>query len=151
MAAIAKARLGLKRFIRRVTSANPAADAVLTETVDDGEVWRLLSMRFDLATSATAGSRQIVVTIKDASTTLFQLVCSVTQAASLTYTYQVQPITSVSNLTINDTARGIIIPMPDVLLPAGTEIEVSAINTQTGDDFTAAELLVEASLVEDTK
>ena len=65
-------------------------DSDKTITVDTDYIWRILSIHIKLATTSTAGNRQIVVEYQDASgNVLYEVRAGAVQAASLTRYYQI--------------------------------------------------------------
>lgn len=100
-----------------------ANDSDKTFTVTATEEWQIQSIWVELATTATAGNRQLVVEIQDGSSdVIFQVRAGVTQAASLTYYYAFGP--NLVDLTAVRDSDYVSTPMPPLVLPAGYIVRI---------------------------
>ena|SRR3990172_884194 len=118
-------------------------DSDKTLTVPAGKEWRLQFLRIGLVTTATVGTRNIRVTIKDdGGNTLWQRDFPATQAASLTRTYLLAA--DMPNDAGFDSAGIIRMEQSAFVLPAAYAIQVLDFNAvdAAADDMTLR-LLVE--------
>lgn len=126
--------------IRSIAGSNPAANTEIVETVPAGARWRLQSIRFALTTDATAANREVAITFDDGTTVYAEAHSGANQAASLTRQYTAARV-GVRGAAA--TGTGILIAIPDLVLPAGHRISTATTNRQATDDFGAPQLLVE--------
>jgi|ERR671918_1334537 hypothetical protein len=129
--------------LRSVAGADPGAGAEISDTVPSGARWRLHSWRASLVADGTVANRTVTLIIDDGTTELFRQDASAAQTAGQTRAYQAYN-TGVAADLVGSTFR---LPMPfPVLLPAGARIRTSTANLQAGDNWGAAQILVEESL-----
>lgn len=76
-------------LLRSIAGTDPAAGSEISESVPTNARWQLRSMRFSLVTSADVGDRRPGIIVDDGTSTLLTRYFGVTQAASLTRTYEV--------------------------------------------------------------
>lgn len=107
-----------------LTSDEAANDSDKTIAVTAGQAWHLLWLWVELASTATAGNRQIVVEFQDAANDVVgQLRAGAVQAASLTYYYMFAP--ALADLTALRDTDYLMTPMPPtMILNAGYQIRV---------------------------
>lgn len=122
------------------TGSDPAADTEWSETVPDGKVWRVLSIRATLVTDANAANRQVSVTLTDATNTFFRSSSASVQAASLTHIYTVADLPGV---VVGASSLVHQVPLPPMLLPPGTVIASVTTNKQATDNWGAPVFYVE--------
>ena len=129
---------GLQRV---ATVANPAAGADWSITVPAGAQWLLQSVNAQLVTSATAGTRIPSLVITDnAAHVVFTGVASLSQAASLTYTYSWSP-GAVASPAGSTSVSG---PLPALLrLQPGWVIKTVTQGIQAGDQWSAISLAIQ--------
>lgn len=104
--------------------------------IPSGTSWRVRRMIVNLVTTATAGARQLVLTVEDGSTVLFKIAAGITQIASLTHDYVFFAGAPRETALIDDS---VLIPIPDLLLVrAGVSLRVrdSAAIDAAADDMT---------------
>jgi len=100
-----------------------ANDSDKTFTVTATEEWQIQSIWVELATTATAGNRQLVIEIQDDSAdVIFQVRAGAVQAASLTYYYAFAP--HLVDLTAVRDSDYLMTPFPALVLPAGYIIRI---------------------------
>jgi len=112
-------------------------------TVPAGQIWRVLWIHVELATTATVGNRQIAIEGRDASDDIiFSESAGAVQAASLTYTYTCQP-GAVREAAFVNGQINLPIP-PDFILPAGYDVHIfdSAAVAAAADDM-VVQMMVE--------
>ncbi len=123
-----------------VAGTNPAAGAEITETVPANARWYLRALRATLVTDATVATRTVNFIIDDGTTTLVLLASAPTQAASLTYNYNVRYAGFSSGLIGTDN----FIPSPfELVLFQGWRFRTSTTNLQAGDNWGAPQMEVE--------
>ena len=132
--------VGLPGALRSLLGTDPAANVEIAETVPTGARWRLLSLRAALVTDANAANREVAITFDDGTTVYAEAHSGVNQAASLTRQYTATP-GGVRGAAA--TGTGILIAIPNLLLPAAHRIATSTTNRQAGDNWGAPQLLVE--------
>lgn len=101
-----------------------ADDSDKTFTVPADTEWQLLSIWVEYTSTATAGTRQLVVEIQDSSNDVIgQIRAGATQAASLTYYYQFAA--GMADLTAVRDTDYLMCPLPPTwILPAGYKVRV---------------------------
>ena len=115
------------------TSADPAAGAELTYTMNDAETWRIIAITFTLVTDATVTNRRVHIQFNPKQNGIFDIPCSVDQGASLTRKYHCVPI---GTLGAYSDDNDIIIPIPDNLFLQGeSKITTQTTNLQLGDNL----------------
>lgn len=124
-----------------VSVAQPAAGVDWGQLVPTGARWLLRAIKATLATSATVGNRQPALLITDGLNNLVQDPSPLTQAASLTQTWNWVPglpTMGVATLTVQQMA----LPFP-IVLKAGWQVKVSTVNLSGTDQWSAVFLDVE--------
>jgi len=124
-----------------VTGSSPSAGDDLTIPVPTGKVWRLLSLRFALTTSATAANRRVKLRLSDASDNIvYEVPAASTQAASLTKAYTA----AAGAQNVADSDGSLVLALPtEIVLGPGYKILTACVNLQAGDSFDQLALLVE--------
>lgn len=126
--------------IRSVSGRDPAAGAEISITVPAGAVWRVLGLRFELVTDATAADRQVDLLIDDGANTLLRIEPPAVQAASLTRGYNCGPGLPARTVLTSQ----FLMPLPvDTLLAGEWRIRTVTANLQAADNFGAVYLWVE--------
>lgn len=98
-------------------------DSDKTITVTASYQWRIQWIWIELATTATAGNRQLVIEIQDSATdVVFQMRAPIVQAASLTRYYLFAPMGA--ELTAFRDTNYIYAPLPPIQLPASYIIRI---------------------------
>ena len=98
-------------------------DSDKTLTVPANEEWIVKSIWIELATTATAGNRQLVVEIQDdAADVIAQFRLGIVQAASLTRYYQLAP--QLINMTAFIDTDFLTMPIPEIYLPASYVVRI---------------------------
>lgn len=119
--------------------ANPAAGEGFTYYVPPDSWVRPLSIYFTLATSATAGNRYALYTIKDGDGNIFTRTNAGTgQPASITSDYSLVAGMPVTNAIPNVTANAAI---PDLVIPSGWQIELEVIGILAGDQVSTIRMM----------
>lgn len=116
-----------------VTVANPAAGANWTYTIPDGTDFLCKAIRFRLVTDANVAARRARIEFRQSTTIIHQAVCSNTQAASLTYDYNIAMDGAAEVLSATYINRS----MPDIRLKDSDTIRVQTDSIQVGDQFSA--------------
>mgnify|MGYP005851461327 CR=1 FL=1 len=127
--------------LRTVVGTDPPPGNQISETVPTNARWRVLAIRFVLATSAVTATRRVQLSFNVGGNIIYSLNSGDTQAASTTITYNWiagQPIDI-------PTALGQIIdPIPPfIFLKGGDMITTFTLNMQSGDNFSAPTTYVE--------
>ena len=121
-----------------LTVANPAAGANFSQTVTAGQVWEVFAIRALLTTSATVAARSFSIVFDDGANFNFRHEAAVSQAASLVYAYNCNPVGVLwTPIALNT----YLVPIPPVMLPAGSRIRSIVNNIQVGDQFSEVEIL----------
>ena len=97
-------------------------DSDKTFTVPAGKCWRLQFLQGQLATTATAGNRQMAVIIGDGTNTVWYKLFGSTQAASLIRRYYAS--VNLPDDVAFDSAGGIRMGMLDWVIPAGWTVRL---------------------------
>jgi len=117
------------------TSTNPAAGVELSLGVPSNALWRVRALNFTLVTDANAATRTVSVRMTTSNGVIYEFISPVTQTASLTRNYRVQPVGAG---LVTSVATEIIIPMADeIWLDNGSTITTVTNNKQATDDFGA--------------
>jgi hypothetical protein len=126
--------------IRSITGTNPAAGAEISETVPTNARWKLLAMTYSLVTSAAVATRTALLSVDDGGNVLTILPPAATQAASLSFRY------NVGNLGIAVATDPAQIQVPisnNILLLPNWRLRTATTGLQAGDDYAAPQLYVE--------
>lgn len=119
-------------------TAAPAAGANFTFTVTASQVWEIFGVRALLTTSATVATRTYSIIFDDGTNVIFRHEASLTQAASLAYGYSSN---NVGALWTPITNNVYLVPIPQLMLPAGGRIRSQVTNIQAGDTLTECTVL----------
>jgi hypothetical protein len=126
--------------MRSITGTTPAAGAEISETVPAGAMWRLISIFYQLNTSATVASRFLSLIVDDGTNILFNplgLVTSIPAGNNERMTW------SAGGPSFQSTGF-CATPLPvDLFMPAGYRFRTSTPAIQAGDQYTAPQYLVE--------
>ena len=124
-----------------------ANDSDKTFTVPASTEWQVLWIWVELATTATVGARQLVVQLQDsASDVIGEVRVGATQAASLTYYYQIGPGIA-DHTALRDTDYLMTPHMPTIVLPAGYIVRVYDNNAV---DAAADDMVIQMMVAERT-
>lgn len=128
--------------LRSVAGTDQAANTEVSENVPSNTRYMLKSLSVALTTDATAANRTVCLYVDDGTTKFFQVRAGITQAASLTYTYDF-----VAGYPVRDSALGadnrVIVPLPpDLLLFQGWRFKTQTVNMQAGDNYAAPQMMV---------
>lgn len=127
--------------IAEYTPSNPAAGADFSFTTDAASRCRVQLVGFLLTTSGTAATREVTLIVDDGTTIMGQFPASATQTASLA----VQYTGSAAPYAPNTNAGVALVPLPPSLVLRGNfRIRSSTANLQSGDQYSAIRLLLEA-------
>lgn len=119
-------------LIRTVGGTTPAAGANISDTVPANAKWQLMSMQFQLVTSAAVANRLMVVVLDDGLNAFASMAETAAQAASLTWIYTLAP-SILSNAGANGFAQATI-PNPTILYP-GFRIRSNFLLLQAADQI----------------
>lgn len=122
------------------TGSDAAANAEWTETVPAGKVWRLRSIRATLVTDGSAANRQVGLTLTDGTNVFFKACSASVQAATLTHIYT---FADLPGIVVAASALEHQVPVPPMLLPAGTVIASVTTNRQSTDNWGVPVFFVE--------
>lgn len=122
------------------TGSDVAANTEWSETVPDGKVWRIVAIRATLVTDANVANRQVSLTLTDGTNTFFKSSSASVQAASLTHGYTFADLPGV---VVASAALEHQVPVPPMLLPAGTVIASVTTAKQSTDNWGAPVFMVE--------
>lgn len=126
--------------IRKITGANPAAGAEISETVPTGARWQLLQFKLLLTTSGVAGNRQPTLTIDDGTNFYFTSGMHTVTAASVARTmYWMYGMGVFAAATANGFIQGL---GNGPMLPAGHRITTSTAAIDVGDQYSAIHYVV---------
>ena len=124
---------------KSIAGTNPAAGNEITEAVPANAVWQIDGLYASLTTDATVADRQVHVTVDDGTSTVFESVSASVQAASLTHDYSIGP----HGITATVVATTHWIPLgPGLLMNAGHRILTATDLIESGDDWSAPQLVV---------
>jgi hypothetical protein len=127
-------------FIYQPVGGQPPVGGNASIVQPAGTRWKIHSIMSQLQTSAAVGNRQFQFRILTGSPFGWISTAAATQAASLTYNYQIAPGTNL-DATVPQTQT---MPLPtDLILRGGVTLETTAIGLQAGDQFTPVGVLVE--------
>jgi hypothetical protein len=126
--------------IRSITGTDPAAGSEINETVPTGARWRFIACRAILVTDVTAPTRLPCLSFDDGALVYAGAATSVSQAASLTFTYHWGDVGA--NHTTSSLA-GMVSTAANLVLPAGHRIRTITGSFVAGDNWSAPQLLVE--------
>ncbi len=124
--------------LRIIQVADPAAGADLNIQPTTRTMWKLLSFKWRLVTSATVATRHVRWQVYDGSLSGGLNYLSITQAASLTYDYQL----GMGNVNAQVNTTRIQSATPEIWLTNALYMNVSAQSLQAGDQFSTCELTV---------
>ena len=121
-----------------LTVANPAAGANFSQDVTAGQVWEVFAIRALLTTSAAVATRSFSIVFDDGANLNFRHEAAVSQAASLAYAYNCNPVGALwTPIALNT----YLVPIPQVMLPAGARIRSIVNNIQAADQLSEIEIL----------
>lgn len=124
-----------RAFVDRLRPANPAATNNLTIALDPTYLWRPLSIRFQLDTSASVGNRWPTVDYTDPEGNVYlrngmaKVFAASTVAQVLDFNYQRDAGEWVSG-------SDVLAPLAGIYLPAGWQIRINIGGILTGDTIT---------------
>lgn len=124
-------------FTRRFTFGPPAAGAELSVQFPSGFRYRIISCFFTLTTSATAGNRQIVITLDDNNNIFWRFGAAANQAPSTTVNYNLGQAIGPAT----DIAGDVLIPLPTeaTIWNAGSIKTITAA-LAAGDQYSAMQV-----------
>lgn len=125
---------------RVYTPPTPAAGSTLEIVVPGGYLWQPLSLRFVFTCSAAAATRQVEVYFGDGSVNYALVSAHERQTANQGAAYSFLRGLGAFAGTIAQ-AR-IMVPLPDLVLPAGHEILIDVPGIQVGDTISSPRLFV---------
>lgn len=128
--------------ILSVAQSNPAAGADFIVTVPTGARWRVQKLFATLVTSAAVATRSVDLIVDDGANILWQMSAGVTQAASLTDNYILDPGGTFRG-TDGLTPANVHHPLGPIVLSAGMRIRSSTASIQAADQWSAIRTLVE--------
>lgn len=125
---------------RTVAIPNPAAGAELVIGMTGIGSWLILSVAFDLTTSAVAGNRLVDFLASDGTTSWFRAQAAAVQAASLPVHYSAFAGSSGAPAAGNTITLSF--PGDGLFLEAGSTLRTSTQNIDAGDQYSAIGLRV---------
>jgi len=126
--------------IRSITGTDPAAGVELSDPVPTDARWKLREYRVALVTDVTVANRVALLEITDGTTVVHLSRGTSSQTASQTIFYN-HVLQGLFEGTINLSQSHNI--LPDILLGAGFLIRSNTVGIVAGDNYGAAQLLVE--------
>jgi hypothetical protein len=134
-------------MMRQFTQVAPGAGVDFSITVPSQARWRIIGLRAALTTSATAGTRNVILSFGTSATPWYNAVAQPTQAASLTYGYSFGAGVTTISTAIGTTTLNIITSIPsDLWLGPGTTLQSVTQNIQAGDQWSAIQVGIEECL-----
>jgi len=127
-------------LLRSATGTDPAAGAEISEAVPTNARWRLRLLQAVLVTSVAVADRRADFLVDDGASTLFYLLTATTQAASLSYTYQLAEYGYIPAVVGGYVYYSF--PFFGPLLQ-GWRIRSATTNLQAGDNWSAPQMEVE--------
>ena len=121
-----------RRTRRRFVQPAPGVGVDWTISVPAGMVWDFESIQATLVSSAVAATRAVRLQVTDGNTVYLDLPASATQILSLTRRYSWFPLAPPSAI-----GSGILSPMPDLRVDAGTIIRVVTDLLDVGDQWSS--------------
>lgn len=123
-----------------VKIAEPGAGKVWTYDAPDGALLHILSVRAKLATSATTGTRKVLLVVdSQTGTTLFTVFAGLGVGASRS----VFVTFVVKGTTTHGTASNLDQEFPDLVLPGGCKLTMTVANLKAGDQLSTIVLTVQ--------
>lgn len=132
---------------RIVTVAQPAAGAGWAVTVPGGRQWRIQGATAQLVTDAVAANRLPIVTLSDQTTTWWRVGVDVNIPASTTQLLSLGAGPQVGGSEV--AGFPITLPLPDMYLPAGTQLTVTTTAEDVGDQWSAIAVMIEEVWMDD--
>lgn len=127
-------------WFRSITGTQPGVGAEISETVPTGAIWRLISFKYTLTTSATVGNRDSHLIIDDGTNNLVEIPAASNTAASLAVRYTWG---TPNQMNVSNNAQAMPMTNADIWLPAGCRIRTSTTNLAAGDQYSAPQYFVE--------
>jgi len=128
-------------YFRVFTGTDRAAGNEISEEVPANLSWKILGIRFQLVTAATAGSRRVHVVCSVASAPVFEAFCEIDQIISETKNYTCGTYGALPDSTDDN---DILIPISSrIILPETATITTETTNFAAGDNFGAPKIYVE--------
>jgi hypothetical protein len=124
--------------ILSVASADPAAGAEYTHSVPAGKIWRIISLVLPFTTAVAVANRRPVLTIDDGANIVYRAPVSADIPASQAAFIIAAPYAP-STVGVNN----FLVPIPELILPAGYRIRTLTTLIQGADDYGVARLMVE--------
>jgi hypothetical protein len=124
--------------ILRIASADPAAGAEYTHSVPAGKIWRIISIVIPFTTAVAVANRRPVLTIDDGANIVYRVPVAADIPAS-----QAAFIVAAPYLPAYVAVNNHLVPLPELILPAGYRIRTATTLIQGADDYGVANLLVE--------
>lgn len=127
--------------LRSVSSADPAAGAEISLSVDTNFTWRILGISYTLVTDATVANRTPHLVFENTAGLQLGFFAKATQPASTTVKYSCMPIGGAEILS-----SGIftMIPIPKgFLMDHAFTIRTETVNLKAGDNYSLMEVWVE--------
>jgi len=126
--------------LRLFQTANPAAGAEMTVTVDPNQIWVVNALRLTLVTSATVIDRQPTLSYVQGGVLVWRSRAHDPQTASTTRVYNWARNGVYVQASILDEFQGI---LPEIPLITGNIISTVTSGLQVGDDFSIGNLSLE--------
>ena len=138
-------------IISVITGSDPAPGTELAATVSPTERWRVLSAHFELITDSTASDRNVFFSLDFNGNEYFRTLADGQVQANQRGIYTASALGFVgtaglgpSSVRQNTSIRTILIPIQqDTFIPGGHNVRTVTEGLQSGDDYSAATLLVE--------
>lgn len=127
--------------IRQAIGANPSPGSEVSDTPGTSRTWRILAANVTLVTSATVANRRVHLNFIGASAGNIDCFGALDQAASSTVRYCFAPYGVIPDEL--DSGVVLIHLPPDIYISSDGAIQTVTTNLQVGDNFGAAEYMVE--------
>lgn len=128
-------------YLNTVVTADPAAGAMWSIPVTDGQQWKIKSIGTTLVTDATVANRRVHIKISTAAGPIIDMFSAVDQTASQTVRY----VCASYGATTDELDNGIMLLNlpPDIYLVPGDSIDVTITGGVAGDNLSTGQAIVE--------
>lgn len=128
-------------YLSTVVTADPAAGAMWTIPIPDGQMWKIQAVQTTLVTDATVANRRVHIKISTAAGPVIDMFSNVDQTASTTVRY----VCANYGSTIDELDGGVmLLNLPkDLYLVPGDSIDITITGGVAGDNLSTGSAIVE--------